>query len=326
MSRIHEALKRAEQERALQVSPQVTAASSPSVVAETPEVYPPSPAASAATRAPEINSIPTAVGTQVVIPEARPAINSKENLTFEDVWTRCAKPSWNPDPGNCVFTNPNSPASAAEQFRTLRSRLHQIREKKPLRSILVTSALPAEGKTFVAANLAQALARQKERHVLLVDADLRRSQLHLAMGAPSSPGLSDYLCEQADEMAVIQRSEIESLCLIAGGSEVSNPTELIANGRLKILLKRLANAFDWIVVDSPPALPVSDSILLADLCEGVLMVVRAAHTPFDTAQKISQEFRGKNLLGVVLNRVEDSEAYYGAYYGSHHGNNGQPQR
>ncbi len=323
MSRIHEALKRAEQERASQIPTQVTAATSSA--AEIRELHPPAPAAPAVVPAPVVISVPAAVAMPVVTRVAHPAPASSEILNFEDVWARCAKPGWNPDPASCVFTNPNSPVSATEQFRTLRSRLYQVREKRPLRSILVTSALPAEGKTFVASNLAQAMVRQQKCRVLLIDADLRCSRLHLGFGAPASPGLSDYLRGQADEMAVIQRGQDGDLCFIAGGSAVSNPTELIANGRLKTLLQQLTSVFNWVILDSPPTLPVSDSILLADMCDGVLIVVRAAHTPFDTAQKSCQEFRGKNLLGVVLNRAETSEAY-GAYYYSYHGKNGRPKR
>ena len=200
-----------------------------------------------------------------------------------------------------------------EQFRTLRSRLYQIRDKQPLRSVLVTSSLPGEGKTFVANNLAHALARQQNCRVLLIDGDLRRPDLHTGLGAPSSPGLSEYLNGLAAELAVIQRGLPEYLCFIAGGTKTDNPAELLANGRLRSLLETIGPVFDWVIVDSPPTLPVSDALALADVCDGVLTVVRAAQTGFDSAQKSCQQLRDKNLLGVALNCADEGVSY-GSYY------------
>jgi Mrp family chromosome partitioning ATPase len=119
-------------------------------------------------------------------------------LQFEDIWKGCAQPGWNVDPSQSAFASPDAPVSITEQFRTLRSRLYQIRDKQPLSTVLVTSALPAEGKTFIASNLAQAMVRQQDKRVLLIDADLRCSRLHHTLGAPVSPGLSDYLMSKAD--------------------------------------------------------------------------------------------------------------------------------
>jgi capsular exopolysaccharide synthesis family protein len=206
----------------------------------------------------------------------------------------------------------------AEQFRKLRSRLYQLCEKQPLHTLLITSALPGEGKTFIAVNLAQAVVRQHERRALLIDADLRLSQLHHFLGAPSTPGLSDYLCGEADELSIVQRGPESNLFFIAGGRSVSNPTELIGNGRLNRLLQRLAPVFDWVILDSPPAIPVSDASMLAGMCDGVLLVIQAEATPFDVAQRARDGLRDKRLLGVVLNRVAphsaDAAHYFKYYY------------
>jgi protein-tyrosine kinase len=205
----------------------------------------------------------------------------------------------------------------AEEFRKLRSHLELLREQQRLRTILLSSPLPQEGKTFACANLAQVIARQRERRVLVIDADLRLPRLHLSFGANLKPGLSDYLSGAADEFSIIQRGPITNLSFISGGELASNPSELIGNGRLKLLLQALGPAFDWIILDSPPAVPVSDARLLAELCEGVLLVVKAGSTPFDVAQKACQEFREKSLLGVILNRVEPTYAY-SSYYSSYY--------
>jgi capsular exopolysaccharide synthesis family protein len=179
---------------------------------------------------------------------------------------------------------------------------------------VVTSSVPAEGKTFVAANLAQSIVRQPDRRVLLIDADLRASRLHQVLGAPRTPGLADYLRGDVDEFKVVQKGSGANLCFIAGGSEVSNPSELLLNDRMKRLLEIVTPIFDWIIIDTPPALPVHDASMMADLCDGVLFVVRAGSTNHEMAAKASAEFENKNLLGVVLNRVENNEGYGGYYY------------
>jgi capsular exopolysaccharide synthesis family protein len=117
-----------------------------------------------------------------------------------------------------------------------------------------------------------------------------------------------------DEFKVVQKGSGANLCFIAGGSEVSNPSELLLNDRMKRLLEIVTPIFDWIIIDTPPALPVHDASMMADLCDGVLFVVRAGSTNHEMAAKASAEFENKNLLGVVLNRVENNEGYGGYYY------------
>lgn len=243
-------------------------------------------------------------------------------LRLEELRQRCAKPVWKADPENMVFSE-QSLSPCAEQFRTLRSRLYKLRQERRLRTLLVTSTVPNEGKTFVTLNLAQAIARQHERSALLIDADLRCSRLHVPMGAPSSPGLADLLQGEADEFSIIQADVKNNLFFIPAGKPVSNPAELLSNIRLRGLLDRLAPVFDWIIIDAPPVLPVSDAGILAGLCDGVLFVVQAGSTAFDLAQIACQDFREKNLLGVVLNRVEEGAAY-GPY--AYYAGNGRDKR
>ena len=304
MSRIHEALKKAEQERAANTAAATDILTAPPVV--------------------ELPSQPHVIaGTGLDAPVAhlapeRPVAPSAGYLRFEDLRKKCSHPEWHLDPNVNVFVNPELSAHGAEQFRTLRSRLYQMRSAQPLRTLLVTSSLPAEGKTFVTNNLAQAIVRQPDRRVLIIDADLRCSRLHVPLGAPLSPGLTEYLRGQADEMTVLQHGLEGNLCFIPGGTEVANPSELLSNGRLKILLDRLAPVFDWIIMDSAPLLPVADSSFLADLVDGVLLVVKAGSTPAQTAQRSCQELQGRNVVGVVLNAVDPDEAY-GTYYSSAYG-------
>jgi protein-tyrosine kinase len=291
MSRIHEALKKAEQERAANPTVEVPLADSPTTAVAEP-----------ATQASDPDSILT---------PTPPA--TSEYLRFDDLRARCTPVRWQLDPSIDVFCDPAGTAPGAEQFRTLRSRLYQLRSEQHLKTILITSPVPAEGKTFVTTNLVQAVVRQPDRCALVIDADMRRSRLHTVWGTPVSPGLSDYLNGSADDMAIIQHNpSAGNLCLIPSGSPINNPSELLLNGRMKVLIDRLAPIFDWVVIDSPPCLPVHDANVLADVCDGVLLVVRAASTPLETAQRACQELQTKKLIGVVLNGAEES-AHYGAY-------------
>jgi protein-tyrosine kinase len=300
MSRIHEALKRAEQQRTvpLEVPPPIAPETHR---AESPTIPPPAILDPLGSSDPLVHS------------EMDTRTRAAEFLRFDDIWTRGANPGWRLDLERNVFIDPAAPPAVREQFRTLRSRLYQVRDKQPLRSLLVTSSLPGEGKTFVANNLAHALARQQNCRVLLIDADLRRPDLHAGFGTPSSPGLAEYLKGEAAEVSVIQRGLPEYLCFIPGGNKPANPAELLANGRLKSLLETIGPVFDWVILDSPPTLPVSDALMLAELCDGVLTVVRAAQTGFDSAQKSCHQLREKNLIGVALNCADDAAAY-GSYY------------
>ncbi len=132
-------------------------------------------------------------------------------------------------------------------------------------------------------------------------------------GAPNCPGLSDYLRGEADEYAVIQKGVNENLFLIPGGSLVSNPSELLLSERMKKLLSLVTPVFDWIIIDSPPALPVHDASILADMVDGVLFVIRAGTTDAEIAERTAAEFQGKNLLGIVLNQVQKSDSYGDEY-------------
>jgi protein-tyrosine kinase len=308
MSRIHEALKRAAEERAAQLA----AGSEANVAQVRSEVE-------LLTRDPKITR-PAA--------SARSTISGNENtpLCYEELGKRCVRLEWRIDPRNSVFINSRPGQEGPERFRTLRSRLYKIASTRKLKRVLLTSGVAGEGKTFVAFNLAQSIARQPEMRVLLIDADLRSPRLHHLFGGPICPGLSDYLRGDADEYAVVQKGTNESLFLIPGGSLVSNPSELLLAERMKQLLDRITPLFDWIILDSPPSLPVHDAGILADLADGVLIVIRAGSTDAQIAVRTVADFQGKNLLGAVLNHVEKRDSYGGEYQNNCYGQwNGAPE-
>ncbi|MGA9932907.1 MAG: CpsD/CapB family tyrosine-protein kinase [Terriglobales bacterium] len=293
MSRIHDALKRAEQERATSTGTHV----------EPTLDQPEAPRESMPTLQPTLQSVGTA---------GMPGMGG--GLNYDSLLARCPQSQWTPDPRTMLFFQEDDSRLGAEEFRTLRSRLYQIREKMPLKRLLVTSALPKEGKSFVAANLAQVLVRQHGRRALVIDADLRNPGMHRHFGAAQSPGLAEYLLGECDEFAALQRGSMENLFFLPAGRSVASAPELLANGRLKLFLQRVEPLFDWIILDSSPVIPVSDATLVAGACDGILMVVRAGVTPTDLARRAREEFPDKLLLGVVLNgseRVQRSKYYYG---------------
>lgn len=298
MSRVYEALKNAQDQRAGRGAVETEAKPLEASVAE--GIH----SAAAAHRIPEILA--------AVRPDSTPVTTALRQVGLEELRQRCAKPGWKPKLQWTVFSSEGSSKTQAEQFRGLRARLYSLRETRPLQTLLLTSSAMGEGKTFVALNLAQSIARQPGRRTLLIDADLRAPKLHSALGAPSAPGLSDYLAGESDECSVIQADAQERLFFIPAGKPRSDPAELLANNQLRTLFSRLAPLFDWIIVDAPPVLPISDACVLANMCDGVLFVVRAGMVAFNLAQSACGELKTKNLLGVVLNGVEE-EAIYGQY-------------
>jgi protein-tyrosine kinase len=214
---------------------------------------------------------------------------------------------------------------AVEQFRSLRSRIFELRDMSPLKTILVSSGMPQEGKSFISTNLALSLARHKNSKVLLIDGDMRRYTLHQILGCESHPGLADYLAGKADLLEVMQRPEasqaaagnnpiLPNLTFIAGGNGGDKAADLSGSPRFGELLRLAAPHFDWIIVDSSPVLPVSDAVNLARWCDGVLLVARGGVTKFPVAQRAQSELKASKILGFVLNAVQETPEI-GGYYG-----------
>ena len=215
---------------------------------------------------------------------------------------------------------------AVEQFRSLRSRIFELRDIRPLKTILVSSGLPQEGKSFISTNLALSLARHKNSKVLLIDGDMRRYTLHQILGCDSHPGLADYLAGKVSALEVFQRPEqlqsatsgnaqiLPNLTFIAGGNGGDKAADLSGSPRFGELIRMAAPYFDWIIVDSSPVLPVSDAVNLARWCDGVLLVARGGLTKFPVAQRAQSELKASNILGFVLNAVQETPEV-GGYYG-----------
>ena len=210
------------------------------------------------------------------------------------------------------LTQPES--LAAEKFRFLGVRLRQMRQNRPLKKVLVTSTIPEEGKSLVSANLAGVLARRKER-VLLIEGDLRRPTLADQLGLGRLAGLAAWLQGGLQTPSNIYHLGDPGFWIMPAGEPPANPLELMQSGRLSILMSQLANLFDWIIVDSPPLLPLADTTVWARLTDGTLLVTREGRTEKGPLQRGLEMIRKSDLLGVVLNGCTetDHDSYYQRY-------------
>ena len=209
------------------------------------------------------------------------------------------------------------PAGFLESFRALRTNLLFSSAESGCRSIVVTSTAPGEGKTLVASNLAVALAQAGLR-VLLIDADMRKPRIHALFERPQVPGLSNVLVGTSKASDALHRSKVRNLWLLTAGVQPPNPAELLGSKRFKDFLGSLAQHFDWVIVDTPPVMAVTDGLVAAHVVTGVLFVVGAQLTSRHAArQAIDQlEHAQANVLGGVLNRVDlkHHPYYYSEYY------------
>ena len=223
-----------------------------------------------------------------------------------------------PHPDLVVREAPHSPT--AEAFRSLRTAAAHGRSGDPLRAIVVSSTMSAEGKSFVATNVATAEA-SINRRTLLIDADMRRPRLHHVFPVPTEHGLSDILSGTAGILLdnVIHPSGIENLWVMPCGSLPGNPVELIESPRFVDMLHRLRARFDMLVIDSPPGLALVDSTVMSKHTDGLLLVVRSLVTPKAAAHHFAESLRAANvrLLGVVLNNVDVPIGHYGYAYGKY---------
>ena len=212
-----------------------------------------------------------------------------------------------------LMSNGESSELAKDAYRALRTRLLRLQGMQGTRSVVVTSSIPGEGKTFTSLNLAVCCAQRSELRVLLVDADLRTRGLSGLLGFPSGPGLGEMLSGQAGFEETVCSTDLPNLYTVAAGSSPIPSPELFAGSRWKEFIGWASESFKIILIDSPPILPLADFELLSHSCDGVLLVVRANNTQRETLQKAARHVESKKMLGVVFNADEgDGGQYY--YY------------
>jgi len=205
----------------------------------------------------------------------------------------------------------------AEKFRFLAVRLRQLRQTRPLKKILITSTIPQEGKSTVAANLACTLARRKQHKTLLLDGDLRRPTAAAQFGLGRIPGLCECLSGETESIN-LYRLESLGLWILPAGATPQNPLELMQLGKLSPLMDRLTAWFDWIVIDSPPVLPLADTSIWSRLADGILLVTRNGTTEKQQLQKGLETLEKSKLLGALVNSSENAahSDYYQRYSSS----------
>jgi capsular exopolysaccharide synthesis family protein len=207
---------------------------------------------------------------------------------------------------------------AIEQYRKLGAALHEAQLERGIRSILCTSALMGEGKTVTASNLALTLSESYRRRVLLIDADLRRPQIHAMFGIPNLSGLRDALASPEDAKLTIQQVT-SRLSVVTAGSASSDPMSGLTSPRLRQVIEEARSKFDWVIVDTPPVLILPDARVLVSTVDAVLFVVRANSTPFRTVLRAVDVIKRERIFGTVLNSVEEAAmgtdyAGYDGYY------------
>lgn len=210
--------------------------------------------------------------------------------------------------------DPKSPVS--EQYRTIRTNLQFASIDRELRTIMVTSSNPAEGKSTTIANLAVVLAQQGNR-VLLIDADMRKPSVHYTFRCPNTKGLTSVLTKQASLEDAVYASDVDNLYLLTSGPIPPNPSELLSSKAMELLLRSTKIPYDIVLLDTPPILHVTDSQVLANICDGAVLVVSSGKTEIDAAVKAKDllEKSVTKLLGVVLNEKEVKNSQYYYYYG-----------
>ena len=194
----------------------------------------------------------------------------------------------------------------AEQFKILRNNILFPVEGEVPRSLLITSSLQGEGKSFVAANLAVSIAMNVDQHVLLIDCDLRKPDLHRIFGLGDVPGLSDYLAEHRSLATLLQRTNVERLSLLPGGPVPPNPSELMSSERMAGMLDEVKHRYQdrLIVIDSPPPGMAAETSYLARQVDGILLVVQYGKTPREDVEDLMDMVGTEKILGTVVNYLD----------------------
>ncbi len=243
-------------------------------------------------------------------------IGTPERLSADrslDVFSQFASPQISPTAESRLvcLTDPENPT--AEAIRLLGVRLRGLRRKQPLKKVLITSTIPREGKSTISANLACALARASDQRTLLVEGDLRRPSLAHMFGVQTACGMIEWLREGGSASANIYRLHDAGLWLMPAGRTSGNPIEFLQSQRLPELMEQLAAWFDWIIIDSPPVLPLADTSVWMRLADGVLLVTRQGTTEKRQLQKGLEALDHAKLLGALVNGSRAS-AYSEYYY------------
>jgi capsular exopolysaccharide synthesis family protein len=202
---------------------------------------------------------------------------------------------------------------AAEAFRLLGVRLRHLRRDRALKKLLITSTIPQEGKSMVSANLSCSLALRADQRVVLVEGDVRRPSLSQKFGLEARQGLCEWLRGERELAQSIYHLDTPGLWIVPAGDDKNNPLELLQTGKVAVLLEQLSSWFDWVIIDSPPVLPLADTSVWARAADGILLVTRRGTTEKRQLERGLEALESQKLIGAVLNHCADpdhSDYYY----------------
>lgn len=243
--------------------------------------------------------------------------NSEPKFSLSKVKSKTDEKIIIPDPtlgiDKHIVTYYQPKGAIAEQYRTLRTNLKRVNKETPLKSVLLTSSIHNEGKTTTSVNLAIAMTHEIDKKILLIDADLRKGRVHELLGILNIKGLSNYLAGEVGYKEVIQKTPIAGLDIMPCGYIPSNPSELLGSTKMTDLLKIMKQEYDFIIIDAPPIIPLTDAAVLGTTVEGILIVAQAGRTKREVVKQSEHLLiqAGCNILGFVLTNVE---YYIPSYY------------
>lgn len=203
---------------------------------------------------------------------------------------------------------------AAEAFRLLDVRLREIRGRRSLKKVLITSTIPQEGKSLIAANLACALARTQQQNILLIEGDLRRPALSQMFGIGNNPGFCEVMRGERSLITSVYHLDGPNFWIMTAGTAPENFFDVMQSERLVAMMDQLTAWFDWIIIDSPPMLPCADTSIWTNLADGVLLVARQGTTEKHQLKRGLKEIDPQKIIGAILNGSDDhlhSDYYYG---------------
>ncbi|MCU0245217.1 MAG: CpsD/CapB family tyrosine-protein kinase [Bryobacter sp.] len=242
-----------------------------------------------------------------------------ESLALHGLLDKVQEVAFNPAPEAHLIDATRPHEAPTEEFRTLRTRLNHLQSLQPIHSVVVTSPSPAEGKSLAAVNLALAQSHLAGNLTLLADFDFRRPIVHNLFQIERSPGVTDYLLGKAALEDTIKRIAGTNLYVMPAGEAVINPLELLNLQEVRVLIQNLPKLFNWVILDSPPLLFAADANLLSTMSDGAIIVVRIGYTTVDSITRAMQSLCQNNVLGIVANGARRGElyskyTYYHSYY------------
>jgi capsular exopolysaccharide synthesis family protein len=214
--------------------------------------------------------------------------------------------------GRLVVDTDTLPVSV-EQYRRVAASLHEYQQQHGLKTIMVSSAVPKEGKTLTALNVALTLSQSYHGRVLLIDADLRRPSIQQSFGLPDGRGLADALAAGGGALPLTEVSA--GLSVLIAGKPHKDSVGLLTSGYLRTLITEFAGQFDWVIIDTPPVGALSDARLISNVADAVLFVIDARATPYDLVKRAIAELGPERIVGTVLNRIDEHSLPVNDYYG-----------